>query len=230
MNIQLSQMSKRILASLLCFIMLAGFLLIQPPIRSEAKNYGQYKDVAKIYDQGSCPSMQGMAVCGNYIYACKINGNTDKEAVLARVNNNPSSSSYQSVTFITNSATGTKFFSDFGHGNDIEVKNINGVTTLFVPTSTSGSGSLVRYEISGTTATKVGNYTMTNSGSNISGGAIRIMHFDEDSITFLFKSGKVCYTGTLPISQTSGTLEMTKLCTLNYDTAYVNGTAKDTSA
>lgn len=128
-----------------------------------------------------------------------------------------------------NSATGTKFFSDFGHGNDIEVENINGTTTLFVPTSTAGSGSLVRYKISGTTATKVGNYTMTSGGSNLSGGAIRVTHFDDTSITFLFKSGKVCYTGTLPISQTSGTLEMTKLCTLNYTTAYVNDVAKDTS-
>ena len=73
---------KRLLAALLCFAILAGLLLILPPVQSQAKNYGQYKDVAKVYDQGSCPSMQGMSVCGNYIYACKIDGNTDASAVV----------------------------------------------------------------------------------------------------------------------------------------------------
>ena len=92
MNIHLSRFPKRILACLLCIAMLAGFFMIHPPVRSEAKNYGQYKDVAKVYDQGNCPSMQGMSVCGNYLYACKINGNTDKEAVVARINNDPASS------------------------------------------------------------------------------------------------------------------------------------------
>lgn len=220
----MKHVGKQLLSSSLCLVMLAGLFLAMPPVRSEAQNHGMYKYVAYVKDQGSCPSMQGMAVCGNYIYACKINGDTEKSAVVARVHKNT-----QEVKFLTNSATKTKFFSDFGHGNDIEVEDINGVLNLFVPTSTSGNSSLVRYKISGTTATKLGSYRVTNNGSNLSGGAIRVTHFDDTGITFLFKSGKVCYTGTLPISQTSGTLEMTKLCTLDYTTAYVNGVAKDTS-
>lgn len=103
------------------------------------------------------------------------------------------------------------------------------MTTLFVPTSNSGSGSLVRYKISGTTATKVGSYNMVStSGSSIGGGAIRVIHYDDTNITFLFKSGRYCFTGTLPISQTGGNIVMTSLCTLDYSSCYVNGVYKDT--
>lgn len=213
-------------ATLLCLSMLLGFVLVLPPTEAKARNYGEYEDVAKIYDQGSCPSMQGMSVHGSYVYACKINGDTETSAVVARVNKDTGSTS-----FLTNAATGSIYFSDFGHGNDIEVETIAGVTTLFVPTSNSGSGSLVRYKISGTTATKVGSYNMVStSGSSIGGGAIRVIHYDDTNITFLFKSGRYCFTGTLPISQTGGNIVMTSLCTLDYSSCYVNGVYKDTSA
>ena len=58
-----------------------------------AANHGKYKDVAKIYDQGSCPSMQGMAVHGDYIYAARsmvpqkprrwLRGSIKRQAILS---------------------------------------------------------------------------------------------------------------------------------------------------
>ena len=216
---------KRITAVLLCLTILVGFVLIVPTTQAEARNYGEYEDVAKVYDQGSCPSMQGMSVHGNYVYACKINGDTETSAVVARVRKDTGS-----TAFLTNAATGSIYFSDFGHGNDIEVETIAGVTTLLVPTSKSGSGALVRYKINGTTATKVGSYRfVSTSGSTIGGGALRVMHYDDTNITFLFKSGQYLCLGTLPISQTSGDIVLTSLCTLDYSSCYVNGTYKDTS-
>ena len=216
----------RVISVLVCLVMLVSTIPTVCLTRTLARNYGVYEDVAYVYDQGSCPSMQGMSVHGSYVYACKINGDTETSAVVARVNKDNGSTNY-----LTNAATGSIYFSDFGHGNDIEVETLGGVTTLFVPTSKSGSGSLVRYQISGTTATKVGSYNMVStSGASIGGGAIRVTHFDDTSVTFLFKSGSTCYTGTLPLSQTSGNLVMTTLCKLDYSSCYVNGTYKDTSA
>ena len=123
------------------FLLLAPMILVPVEVEAASVFYGDYTDVAKIYDYGSCPSMQGMSVHGNYVYACKINGDTETSAVVARVHKDTGSTS-----FLTNAATGTIYFSDFGHGNDIEVETIAGVTTLFVPTSKSGAGGLVRQD------------------------------------------------------------------------------------
>ena len=221
---------KRALSVVLCFALVAGFFLVgsvtsEDVIRAEATNHGVYGTLASIYDYNSCPSMQGLAVCGDYLYCIKTDGN-DYAAVVARVNKKDGSKSW-----ITNTGNSTYYFYDFGHGNDMDVVNVGGVITMFVPTSAKGSGSLVRYSISGTSATKVGNYQMVNtSGSEIGGGALRVVRTDASNIYLLFKSGAVVYTGVLPISQTSGQIVMTKLCTLDYSTAYVNGVATDVSA
>ena len=60
--------------------------------------------------------MQGMSVHGNYIYACKIDGDTEASAVVARVHKDTGS-----TTYLTNASTGSIYFSDFGHGNDTDL-------------------------------------------------------------------------------------------------------------
>ena len=52
---KVAPLSKRLLALILFFTLVAGVLLAAAPIQSQAQNYGQYKDVAKVKDQGSCP-------------------------------------------------------------------------------------------------------------------------------------------------------------------------------
>ena len=222
----MKHMRERMTALLLCLSLLAGFILVLPPTKVEAAGekttFTEYATLAKVYEQDGCYSMQGMAVHENYIYACKTNNGTDTMAVVARINIHDGSK-----VFLTNASTGTYVFEDFVHGNEIEVERIGGKVTMFIPTMASGSESLIRYTISGTTATRVGNYTMTYNGSNIAGGAIRVMHYSENYITFIFKSGNSFYTGTIPVSQYSGTVEMSLLFNFNYTTLYYDGVARD---
>ena len=215
---------KRMLSVLLCVAMLLPFIVVELPAKVEATNHGEYDTLAMVYDLGSCPSMQGLGLCGDYFYAIKTDGD-DYAAAVCRVNKHTGGK-----TWLTNSGTGTNYFYDFGHGNDCEVVVAGGVTTMFVPTSKTGSNSLVRYKISGSTATKVCGYQMVNtSGALMGGGAIRVARVDDQNIYLLFKTGNSLYTGTLPISQNGGNLVMTFLCTLDYSEVVVNGTTMDTS-
>ena len=216
---------KRIFAILLCIAMVLPFVVFELPATVEATNHGEYDTLAMIYDYGSCPSMQGLGLCGDYFYAVKTDGN-DYAATVTRVNKDTGAKS-----MMTNASTGTYYFYDFGHGNDCEVVVAGGKTNMFIPTSATGTASLVRYTVSGTTATKYGSYQMVStSGADIGGGAIRAARVDDENIYFLFKSGMTLYTGTLPITQTSGQLVMTKMCTLDTSGVYVNGTYVDLSS
>ena len=221
--------SERWIALAICLALLASFvpafpLAMNAQAAGEKTTFSGYATLAKVYEQDGCFSMQGMAVHENYVYACKTNNGEDTKAVVARININNGSK-----TFLTNAATGTYVFTDFVHGNEIEVERIGGKVTMFIPTMASGSESLIRYEISGTTATRVGNYTMQCNGSNISGGAIRVMHYSENYITFIFKSGNTFYTGTIPVNQYSGTVDMSVLFHFNYSQMCYNGVIKDIS-
>ncbi|MBQ8622483.1 MAG: hypothetical protein IJ422_09260, partial [Oscillospiraceae bacterium] len=215
---------KRLVSILVCIAMLLPLVVVELPTTAEATNHGVYDTLAMVYDLGSCPSMQGFGLCGDYFYAIKTDGD-DYAAAVCRVNKDTGSK-----TWLTNGGNNTNYFYDFGHGNDCEVVVAGGVTTMFVPTSKTGSNSLVRYKISGTTATKVCGYQMVNtSDANMGGGAIRVVRVDDENIYLLFKTGNSLYTGTLPISQNGGKIVMTFLCTLDYSEVVVNGTAMDTS-
>ena len=61
---------KKICIPLLWVALLAGFLLLPKEIRATV--YTQYTDVAKIYNYGSCPGMQGMAVGSQMLYTVKV--------------------------------------------------------------------------------------------------------------------------------------------------------------
>ncbi|MBQ3214579.1 MAG: hypothetical protein IJB11_00515, partial [Oscillospiraceae bacterium] len=218
---------RHITSLLLCIAVVAGFMLVgtltsdELP-KVEAANHGVYDTLTLVKDHGSCPSMQGLALCGDYFYAIKTDGN-DYGAAVCRVHKDTGS-----MSWLSNSGNSTDYFYDFGHGNDLDVVVAGGVTTMLVATSNTGSNSLVRYKISGTTATKVAGYKMVStSGANIGGGAIRVARVDSENMYLLFKSGSTMYTAVLPISQTSGTITMTTLCKLDYSTAYVNGVATD---
>ena len=215
--------SKRILAMLLCVAMLLPLGVFDLPQKVHATNHGTYDTVAVVTNLNSgYPSMQGLGLCGNYLYAVKTDGD-DYGATVCRVDKRDGTKAW-----LKNTGNSSNYFYDFGHGNDCEVVIAGGQTNMFIPTSATGSGSLVRYTISGTNATKYGSYQMVSpSGANIGGGAIRAARVDDENIYFVFKSGKSIYTGTLPITQTSGQLVMTKMCTLDTTGVYVNGTYKD---
>ena len=123
---------KRLLCILLCAVMVAGFLLVQLP-EVEAAHYTGYSTVAVVYNQGDCYAMQGCDSDDNYIYCTKVNTETETSAVIARVHKDTGA-----TTFLTNSATGTYYFSQLSHANDLDVVDINGVKTIFVATGGAG--------------------------------------------------------------------------------------------
>lgn len=99
---------KRIFAILLCIAMVLPFVVFELPATVEATNHGEYDTLAMIYDYGSCPSMQGLGLCGDYFYAVKTDGN-DYAATVTRVNKDTGAKS-----MMTNASTGTYYFYDFG--------------------------------------------------------------------------------------------------------------------
>ena len=109
---------KRALSLMLCAVLVAGFLLIQLP-KTQAAHYTGYNTVAVVYNQGDCYSMQGCDSDDTYIYCTKINTETETSAVIARVHKDTGA-----TTFLTNSATGTYYFSQLSHANDLDVVDI----------------------------------------------------------------------------------------------------------
>lgn len=78
--------------------------------------------------------MQGCCSDDTYIYTAKINGTTEKSTAIARTHRETGA-----TTFLTNSATGTYYFSQLAHANDLDIADVGGVTTMFVATGTSGN-------------------------------------------------------------------------------------------
>ena len=78
-------MNKRFkkLIAMLTLVMLLASMVVLPNEASAANDfYGDYTDVAKVYDYGSCPSIQGVAVGSQKIYSIKINSN-DTQAFIS---------------------------------------------------------------------------------------------------------------------------------------------------
>lgn len=209
---------------------LLGLLLpllpvIQPEVEASAAYYTGYSTLANIYDQGDCPSMQGFAVHGDYLYSAKINATTEASAVIARTHRTSGTTS-----FLTNGSSGSTYFTNLGHANDLEVCTVVGLTTMFVTTTQTGSNSILRFVLNGTKAIKVANYNTTYNGSEIAFGGIQVMHSDENNITLLIKCDKGFYTGTVGVNQTSGTVQLTKLFDIDITDVTINGVSKDLSS
>ena len=96
---------RRIGAALLC---LAIVLCILPamPMEADAANHGVYKDLALVTNLSGagCPSMQGLALCGDYFYAVKTDGN-DYAATVCRVHRTDGTKSW-----LTNTGNSSNFF------------------------------------------------------------------------------------------------------------------------
>lgn len=222
-----SQM-KRLTAMLLCMVLLAGLVLVRLPIANAVsasntlpqKHYSSYVNLAMVYDQNSCYSMQGMTVNNTYVYCAKT-GSNDAKATVTRIDK-----SSGAKTLMTNSATGYSYFTNLGHANALDIVTVNGKENLFV---TAGA-NLVRLTINGTKLTTAGTYTATLNGATASMTAVQIMSASNSLVTVLVKSGRTLYTGTLNPAASSGNIALTKLCTLDITNVQMNGKQKDYSA
>ena len=219
---------KRFVATALCLILLVGLIVPQLPVVNAVdvsntvpqQHYSNYSDLALIYDQNSCYSMQGMTVNNTYVYCAKT-GSNDARAIVVRIDKNTGAK-----TLMTNSATGYSYFTNLGHANALDIVTVNGKENLFV---TAGA-TLVRLTINGTKLTTAGTYTATYNGATASMTAVQVMAASDSQIKVLIKSGRTLYTGTLNPTASSGTIELTKLCTLDITNVQMNGKQTNLSA
>ena len=219
---------KRAAAIALCLVLLAGLILPQLPIVNAVdvsntvpqKHYSSYSELALVYDQNSCYSMQGMTVDNTYVYCAKI-GSNDARATVTRIDKNSGAK-----TLMTNASTGYSYFTNLGHANALDIVTVNGKENLFV----TGGANLIRLTISGTKLTTAGTYTATYNGAAASMTAAQIMSASDTQVKVLVKSGRTLYTGTLNPAASSGNIELIKLCTLDIANVQMNGKQTDLSS
>lgn len=196
--------------ALLCATLLA-------PLPAGAAYYNTYSTVATLGNANGCNSTQAFGVGSTYVYSVKINGD-DSKAVIYRTR-----MSDGSTTLMTNGDNGTTYATYLGHANDMALHSNDGNYYMFIVTMKAGNMSLVKLRYDGTTYYKVGNYTLRYGGADVAMSGVSITGKDASNISFLFKSGRTFYRGTLPLTATSGTINLTYGFDVNIEDALVNG-------
>ena len=219
----MSKMMKRLVACLTAAVLLVMMVYAPPEANAVNDFYGDYTDASKIYDYGSCPSMQGLAVGSTYMYTVKINsGNTS--AFISMTHKDTGT-----TTKLYNSDAGSYYFDYLGHANDMDVWGIDGYSNLFVATTNSGSNAIVRLKRSGNNLTKVASYSLTYNGAETCATALAVKSVSNGVITFITKLGMDLYTGSVSTSATSASIALTKLCTISKARVYIKGSYVDLS-
>ena len=218
---------SRPLSLILVFAMLVVFFLIPgaEPVEAATQCYGDYTLIDTIENYNSCTGMQGMALDDTYIYNVKINSSTEANGFITRTHRTTGATSY-----LTNASTGTIYFSNLGHANDMEMVTINGVQNLLVATGNAGSESLLRFTLSGTTLKQVGNYTAMLNGSQTGVSSAQVMRVNGSQLDLMIKKNKYLYYATLDTTKTSGQFTITHAFTLDVANVWINGKAKDMSS
>lgn len=196
----------------------------QSTLAANSGYYTDYGTILQLYNLNGCTGMQGMTVDDTYLYNVKVNSSTEDSAFIARTHKDTGSTVY-----LTDSSTGSQYFSYLGHANDLELDTIAGVDTMFIATSTTGNYSLVRMVLDGTTLTKVANYATTYNGTVTAISSAKVLSKNDTDITLLIKKGKYLYTTTVGVYDTSGTLELNHVFTLDTANVTINGVCNDFS-
>ena len=214
---------KRVLAAVSLVVLLMTVAYV--PMEANAANefYGDYTDAGMVYDYGSCPSMQGLAVGSQMLYTVKI-GSNDSLAFISMTDKDTGT-----TTKLYNSDAGSYYFNYLGHANDMDVWGIDGYSHLFVTSTNEGSNAIVRLKRVGNTLTKVASYSLTYNGNPTCATALAIKSVSGGVITFITKLGMNLYTGSVSTSATSANIELTKLCTISKSRVYIKGSYVDLS-
>ncbi|WP_223874563.1 hypothetical protein [Salinispora fenicalii] len=208
---------KRNLARIAILMVTSISALVVAPVAASADYFNTYSTVASLGNAHSSYSTQAFGVGSTYVYSAKIQkGNT--AAVIYRTK-----MSDGSTTLMTNGDSGQTYTSQLGHANDMALHSNNGSFYMFVVTMKAGSTSLVKLKYVGTTYYQVGSYTIRHNNLNKSMSGVKITSKDANNIYFLFKNHHTFYRGTLPLSATSGTIDVTSTFDLNIEDALVNG-------
>lgn len=179
--------------------------------------FNTYTTVATLGNANGCSIAEGYAVGSSYTYSVKINGDENK-AVIYRTR-----MSDGTTTLMTNGDNSSTYATYLGHANDVVLSSTDGNYYMFIVTMKADSTSLVKLKYVGTTFYKVGNYTIQYNGANKSMSGVKITSKTASTINFLLKSGRTFYRGTLPLSATSGTINLSSGFDLDVEHALVNG-------
>ena len=212
-----------LLITVLVAAMLLPGLNLATPVDA-AVFYGDYTDVSKVYDYGSCPSMQGLAVGSQMLYTIKINSND----TLANIYMTDKDSG--TTTRMTDSSDGSYYFSGFGHANDMAVWGIDGSSHIFVTSTEEGSGAITRLKRSGSQLTRVAYYSLSYNGAQTCATAFDVMSVENGKINFITKLGQTVYTGSVDVNATYADIPLTKLCTISKDRVTIKGETLDLSS
>ncbi|MBA3772396.1 MAG: hypothetical protein H0X13_07920 [Ramlibacter sp.] len=193
------------------------------PITASAATTGYfntYSTIASIPPVNGASTTQGFAVGSTYVYSVKNNNSTDATASIYRTRMDNGS-----TQLMTNGDDGTTVATYMGHGNDLVLSTINGVTHMFVVTIKTGSLSFVKLRYDSATAKyfKVGNYTLQVGGVNKPMAGAKILSQDASNINFLFEYERSFYRGSIPLTANSGVINLTYDFNIDVANALVNG-------
>jgi hypothetical protein len=215
---------KKIFSACACVALSASLMLTPIVVKAASTGYFKsYSNVALIPNRSGCTAMQGMAVGSKWLYTVKIKSDESK-AVLSKTNRNTG----EVVNLKTN--TGSAYFTYLGHANDMDVTTIDGKSNLFVSTMKTGSDALVRMVVNDTKVTKKGSFNVLLNGANICISNVCIESTTSTKVNFLFKIGTGIYKGSIGINATSGTINLTKVCSVDYNNVKINGKSVDVSS
>lgn len=183
-----------------------------------AAYYNTYSDIAGTPDTNGCTGAQGFAAGSTYLYSIKNRTGSDDLAVIYRVNKTTGDR-----VLMTNGTDGGVTNPWLGHGNDMTIVDIDGAHHLFVVTMNANGAQLVRLLYEGSTYYFAGSYEVRLNGATAAPSGISRVSVSSTTITFMFKSGRTIYNGSLPLRASSGTIDLTKAFDLQVDGALVNG-------
>ena len=214
---------QKLIAMFTLVVLLASLIVLPNEVSAANDFYGDYTDVAKIYDYGSCPSLQGLAVGSQKLYAVKING-SDNQAFISMTDKDSGD-----TVKLYNADAGSYFFDYLDHANDMDVWGIDGYSNIFVATTKQGANGIVRLKRDGDNLTKVATYHLKCNGEDICATAMGITGVSDGKIHFITKWAMQLYTGSVDVNATNATIEMTEFCSITKSRVYIKGEYLDLS-
>ncbi|MDI1462864.1 hypothetical protein QEZ54_17960 [Catellatospora sp. KI3] len=196
--------------------MILGLLAV--PQAAQAAYYNTYSDIASTPDTGCCTGAQGFAAGSTYLYSIKNHTNYDDVSVIYRVHKTTGER-----VLMTNGTSGGTTNTWLGHANDMTIVDIDGQHHMFVVTMNSSGAQLVRLRYDGTTYYHAGSYQLRLNGAVAAPSGVNRVSVSSTTITFMFKSGRTVYNGSLPLRASSGTIDLTRAFDLQVAGALVNG-------
>ncbi|MBB5868109.1 hypothetical protein F4553_001488 [Allocatelliglobosispora scoriae] len=194
-----------------------GLLVLSGPA-AHAAYYNTYSDIASTPDTSCCTGAQGFAAGATYLYSIKNHTNYDDVSVIYRVHKTTGAR-----VLMANGTSGGSSNTWLGHANDMTIVDIDGQHHMFVVTMNDSGAQLVRLRYDDTTYYHAGSYQVRLAGAVAAPSGISRVSVTSTAITFMFKSGRTVYNGSLPLRASSGTINLTKAFVLQVDGALVNG-------